>query len=98
MRKYINILEDSSNSNYGVQEGSEFGAKYHEKLAQKVFDLNPIFSTSGRADELVSAGYAAAKADLGQRASETFRSDDFVSDFVSSYSYLQNRGKDSRNY
>jgi hypothetical protein len=32
MRKYINILEDSSNSNYGVQEGSEFGAKYHEKF------------------------------------------------------------------
>ena len=89
MRKYINILEDSPNSN--------FGAKYHEKLAQKVFDLNPTFSTSGRADELVSAGYAAAKVDLGQRARGTFRSDDFVSDFVSSYSYLQNLDKGSRN-
>ena len=85
-------------SAYGVQEGSEFGAKYNEKLAQKVFDLNPSFSTSGTADELVSAGYAAIKADLGPRARGTFRSDDFVSDFVSSYSYLQNQGKGSRNY
>ena len=74
-----------------MQEGAEFGAYYYEQLAQKVFDLNPNFSTKGRADELLNAAFTIAVQDLGKkRAQWEFGYDeDFPSDFVSAYGYLQ---------
>jgi hypothetical protein len=64
---------------------------YAEKLAKQVFDMNPNLSTSGRADELISAGMKLSARDMGaKRASSWFNYDeDFSSDFVSAYAYLQ---------
>jgi hypothetical protein len=70
------------------QEGAEFGAYYHEKLAQKVFDENPDLNTSGRAEEVMSAGFKIAVVDLGKKQAQGMfgYDEDFPSDFVSSYS------------
>jgi hypothetical protein len=78
------------------QEGAEFGAYYHEKLAQKVFDENPDLNTSGRAEEVMSAGFKIAVVDLGKKQAQGMfgYDEDFPSDFVSSYSYLQKQGQD----
>lgn len=77
------------------QEGAEFGAYYHEKLAQKIFDENPDLNTSGRAEEVMSAGFKIAVADLGKKQAQGLfgYDEDFPSDFVSSYSYLQKQGQ-----
>ena len=74
-----------------VAEGAEFGAYYNEQLAQKVFDENPNISTSGRAEELLSAGFKIAVLDLGKKQAQGLfgYDEDFPSDFVSSYSHLQ---------
>ena len=81
---------------YGIDEcemceDANFGSLYSEQLAQKMFDQNPDFSTKGRADELISAAWPVAVKDLGKkRADWEFNYDeDFISDFVSSYAYLQ---------
>ena len=78
------------------QEGAEFGAYYHEKLAQKIFDENPDLNTSGRAEEVMSAGFKIAVVDLGKKQAQGMfgYDEDFPSDFVSSYSYLQKQGQD----
>jgi hypothetical protein len=78
------------------QEGAEFGAYYHEKLAQKVFDENPDLNTSGRAEEVMSAGFKIAVVDLGKKQAQGMfgYDEDFPSDFVSSYSHLQKQGQD----
>ena len=72
-----------------------FGAYYYEQLAQKMFDLNPDFSTKGRCDELLNAAFPIAVQDLGKkRAQWEFGYDeDFVSDFVSAYGHLQRGGE-----
>lgn len=74
-----------------LQEGADFGAYYYEQLAQKMFDLNPNFSTKGRCDELLNAAFPIAVQDLGKkRAQWEFGYDeDFISDFVSAYGELQ---------
>lgn len=74
-----------------VAEGAEFGAYYNEQLAQKVFDENPNISTSGRAEELLSAGFKIAVLDLGKKQAQGLfgYDEDFPSDFVSSYGHLQ---------
>jgi hypothetical protein len=74
-----------------LAEDAKFGVYYNEKLAQKVFDENPNLSTSGRADELLSAGFKIAVIDLGKKQAQGLfgYDEDFPSDFVSSYSYLQ---------
>jgi len=80
-------------ANKAVGEGAEFGAYDYEQLAQQVFDNNPELSTDGSADELMSAGYALAKQAYGDnQARYMFRSEDFPSDFVSAYGYLQDGG------
>lgn len=73
----------------GMAEGAEFGAYYYEKLAQKVFDDN-----SGLEGEkaILKAGHDIAKKELGNRANGVFRDEDFPSDFVSAYRYLQKQG------
>jgi hypothetical protein len=83
-------------ANKGVEEGADFGAYDYEQLAQQVFDKNPELSTDGRADELMSIGYTLAKQEFGDsQARYMFRSEDFPSDFVSAYGYLQDGGKDN---
>jgi len=76
-----------------VEEG---GSYWYEELAQKVFDQNPELSTSGRADELLDAGYEIAAQEMGEkRARNLFAYDeDFAGDFVSAYAHLQQGGDD----
>jgi hypothetical protein len=75
----------------GVTEGSEFGAYYYEQLAQQVFDTNKNLDATGQANEVMDAGYAIARRELGnQQAHRIFAYDeDFANDFVSAYAYLQ---------
>lgn len=72
-----------------------FGAYYYEQLAQKVFDLNPNLSTEGRCEELLKAAFPIAVQDLGKKGAQwKFNYDeDFPSDFVSAYAYLQGDGE-----
>jgi hypothetical protein len=71
----------------GVAEG--FGSNYAEQLAQQVFDHNPNIKDE---DQVLNLGYNISKSDLGRRAQGIFRDEDFPSDFVSAYSYLQKQG------
>jgi hypothetical protein len=76
-----------------MQENAEFGSYYDEKVAQKVFDQNPNLDTSGRADEFFKLAWPIMVADLGERSARSkINSEDFPSDAVSAYSWLQ-RGK-----
>ena len=84
---------DVKHKNKELAEGSEFGAYYNEQLAQKVFDENPDLDTSGRADDVVKAGFKIASAEMGRaKAQSLFGYDeDFKGDFVTSYGWLQSR-------
>lgn len=73
----------------GMAEGAEFGAYYYEKLAQKVFDDNSDLEGE---KAILKAGHDIAKEELGNRANGVFRDEDFPSDFVSAYRYLQKQG------
>jgi hypothetical protein len=77
-------------------EDAKFGSYYYEKLAQKVFDENPSLDTSGRAEEVMNAGYKIAIVDLGKKQAQGLfgYDEDFPGDFVSAYSYLQKQGDD----
>jgi len=79
------------------QSLAEDGDRYSEILAKKVFSDNPNLDSSGRADELLDVGYKYAVDDLGRkRAAGIFRYDeDFPSDFVSAYSWLQKNSDNS---
>ena len=72
-------------------EDSKFGSYYYEKLAQQVFDNDPNLSTSGRAEEVMNAGFKIASAELGKKQAQGMfgYDEDFPSDFVSAYSWLQ---------
>lgn len=75
-----------------MDEGyKKFGAAYAEQLALKVFQENPNLSATGRADEVVDAGWKFAVQDLGKKRAEYEFSydEDFTSDFVSAYGWLQ---------
>ena len=65
-----------------------------EELAKTVFDMNPNLSTDGRADKLTDIGYKIAVEQVGKkRAQYDFSYDeDFTSDFVSAYGWLQDGG------
>jgi hypothetical protein len=69
-----------------MAEGQEFGAYYHEKLAQQIADKQPDLSSE---DQIIKAGYEIAKGEMGARARSVFRDDDFIADLVSSYSWLK---------
>lgn len=78
-----------------VEEEAPFGSNYAEQLAKEVFDHNPNLRTSGKADELLNLAYNMAKGELGSRAQGIFRDEDFPSDLVSAYAYLQKQGGDT---
>jgi hypothetical protein len=78
----------------GVAEGS-FGSNYAERLAQRVYDENPELDTSGMADELLDVAFPFMVQDLGSRKRANYMlnyDEDFPSDFVSAYAYLQQGG------
>lgn len=72
-----------------MSEGAEFGANYAEQLAQKVFNVKPKLASE---DDVLNIGHKVATQDLMSqvRANYLFaRDQDFPSDFVSAYYYLQ---------
>ncbi len=78
----------------GLKVAEAFGSNYAEQLAQQVYENDPELDASGEADEVMAAGFAIAREELGiKRARHTFAYDeDFPSDFVSAYAYLQQNG------
>ena len=75
-----------------ANEGAEFGATYAEQLAQKVFNVRPALKND---DDVLTIGYKVAVQDLMSqtRAVSLFsRDQDFPSDYVSAYYYLQKQG------
>jgi hypothetical protein len=68
----------------GVEEG--FGEKYAEQLAQQIFNQYPDLNDE---DDVLKAGYAIAKQELGHRARGIFRDEDFPSDLVSAYNWVK---------
>ncbi len=91
---------DEDYGSFGYDEDIEtegyknFGSAWAEELAKTVFDMNPDLSTNGRADELTDVGYKIAVEKVGKkRAQYDFGYDeDFTSDFVSAYAWLQKGG------
>ena len=73
--------------NKGVAEG--FGSNYAEQLAQEVFNHNPNIKDE---NQVLNLGYNISKNDLGRKAQGIFRDEDFPSDFVSAYFWLQKQG------
>ena len=71
----------------GVAEG--FGSNYAEQLAQEVFNHNPNIKDE---NQVLNLGYNISKNDLGRKAQGIFRDEDFPSDFVSAYFWLQKQG------
>ena len=77
--------------NGAMGEGYESSANYAEQLAQKVFNVRPSLASE---DDVLNIGYKIAVQDLASqtRAVSLFRRDqDFPSDFVSAYRFLQKR-------
>ena len=72
----------------GESEGSKFGSIYAEQLAQQTFDINPDLKDE---KEVLNLGYSIAMRELGPRARGFFRDEDFPSDFVSAYGWLQDQ-------
>jgi hypothetical protein len=88
-------IREITSNNEELDEGyTKFGAYYAEQLAKKVFDERPHFQTKGNADELIDYAWRFAVQDLGKsRARYEFNYDeDFLSDFVSAYGWLQDGG------
>ena len=91
---------DEDYGSFGYDEGvktegyKKFGASWAEELAKTVFDMNPNLSAKGKADELQDAGFKIAVEKVGKkRAQYDFGYDeDFPSDFVSAYNWLQMGG------
>ena len=89
-RDRIDMLQRAEKEgNLKVDEGTEFGANYAEQLAQKVFNVKPKLASE---DDVLNIGHKVATQDLMSqvRANYLFaRDQDFPSDFVSAYYYLQ---------
>ena len=83
---YIDVDESAGKSM--TEERAEF---WSEQLAKKVFDINPNLSTSGRAEELIGLGMKVSSEEIGRKETSSWFNydEDFSSDFVSAYSYLQ---------
>jgi hypothetical protein len=71
-----------------VAEGDINKTTYAEELAEKLFDESPNLQNQ---DDIIRAGYVMSKKDsrLVGRVDGIFRDEDFPSDFVSVYRYIQ---------
>jgi len=78
------IGPDAPKKKEEVAEG--FGEKYAEQLAQQIFNQYPDLNDE---DDVLKAGYAIAKQELGHRARGIFRDEDFPSDLVSAYNWVK---------
>jgi len=78
----------SAAEDQGLTEGAEFGSIYAEQLAQQTFDIKPDLKDE---NEVLNLGYSIAVRELGPRARGFFRDEDFPSDFVSAYGWLQDQ-------
>ena len=87
----INAAEKSQKES--VAEGSEFGAYYYEKVAQEIFNKREDISSE---DEVLNQAYKIVANDQGQKSARyMFNYDeDFPSDLVSAYFYLQKQKQD----
>lgn len=74
-----------------MAEGAEFGAYYSEKVAQEIFDKRQDITSE---DEVLNQAYHIVSNELGQKTAHyKFNYDeDFTSDVVSNYFYLQKQG------
>jgi len=81
IREYLEGKEVQS-----VTEGAEI--MYAEELAEKLFDRSPNLQNE---DDILSRGFQLTKKDprIGSRVNAIFRTEDFPSDFVSYYRYIQ---------
>jgi hypothetical protein len=70
----------------GLAEGAEI--MYAEELAEKLFDRSPNLQNE---DDILTRGFQLSKKDprIGSRVNAIFRTEDFPSDFVSYYRYIQ---------
>jgi len=86
--QYVEKALDGMNEQ-GLAEGH--GSFYAEQLAEKVFAQMPNLQNQ---DDIIKAGYDMAKKEpnLGTSVNGIFRDEDFVSDFVTNYGYLQKQG------
>jgi hypothetical protein len=75
----------------GVAEGAEFGAYYSEKVAKEIFNKRQDITSE---DEILNQAYHIVSNEQGQKTARyMFNYDeDFPSDVVSNYFYLQKQG------
>jgi hypothetical protein len=76
----------SKKKEQGLAEGANI--MYAEELAEKVFDQSPNLQNE---DDIMTRGFQLAKKDpsIGGRVNAIFRDEDFPSDFVSYYRWIQ---------
>ena len=85
---YLNTIREylEGKQVQSVNEGAEI--MYAEELAEKVFDQSPNLQNE---DDILTRGFQLAKKDprISGRVNSIFRTEDFPSDFVSYYRYIQ---------
>jgi hypothetical protein len=85
------MLTTNPNDKVAEADTHQPSMHYSEELARKVFAQDPNLDASGKADAVLDAGWPFAVADLGKKSAQyKFAYDeDFPSDFVSAYAWLQ---------
>ena len=85
---YLNTIREylEGKQVQSVNEGAEI--MYAEELAEKVFEQSPNLQNE---DDILTRGFQLAKKDprISGRVNSIFRTEDFPSDFVSYYRYIQ---------
>ena len=85
---YLNTIREylEGKQVQSVTEGAEI--MYAEELAEKLFDRSPNLQNE---DDILTRGFQLSKKDprIGSRVNAIFRTEDFPSDFVSYYRYIQ---------
>ena len=85
---YLNTIREylEGKQVQSVTEGAEI--MYAEELAEKLFDRSPNLQNE---DDILTRGFQLSKKDprIGSRVNAIFRTEDFPSDFVSYYRWIQ---------
>jgi hypothetical protein len=92
-KKASQSVRGQKHKNAEMAEGSEFGAYYYEKVAQEIFNNREDISSE---DEVLNQAYKIVANDRGQKSARyMFNYDeDFPSDLVSAYFWLQKNQQD----
>lgn len=82
-----NLFEDDNSSP---------GSGYAEQLADRIFKEAPELDATGKADEVLDYAFDLVVQELGRKKAHSLFAydEDFDSDLVSAYAYLQRQGKD----